>query len=263
MQVLKFTLSGNTAIFKRPDVNSNVYFTYSHIHKVALLGILGSICGFGGYTQQKIHNNSCKTKNKKSAETVQPMDYPEFYEKLKNLKIAIKPSKPIYSKKIQKFNNSVGYASKEDGGNLIVTEQWIENPSWEIYILLDSDVANEIKNRILENNFVYIPYLGKNDHFANIQNAEVFNAEKVSSNNIKVNSMIENSKIQEFYDEEYDEDDDDDEIEDIFYRESLPTALEKVANQYILSKLVYTNKLLKLSDTENIFECQKENIYFL
>ena len=49
METVKFTLSGQTAFFKKPDVNEYCYFTYGHIHKVALLGILGAIVGYTGY----------------------------------------------------------------------------------------------------------------------------------------------------------------------------------------------------------------------
>ena len=52
MKTLRFTLSGKTAFFKKPEVNSYVYFTYGNIHKVALLGIFGAILGYGGYTQK-------------------------------------------------------------------------------------------------------------------------------------------------------------------------------------------------------------------
>ena len=52
MDVLKFQLSGETAFFKRPDVNTYLYFTYGNIHKVALLGMLGAIMGYKGYNSQ-------------------------------------------------------------------------------------------------------------------------------------------------------------------------------------------------------------------
>ena len=39
METLKFTLTGQNAFFKKPDVNEYCYFTYGHIHKVALLGM--------------------------------------------------------------------------------------------------------------------------------------------------------------------------------------------------------------------------------
>ena len=52
MESLCFTLSGKTAFFKKPEVNTYVYFTYGNIHKVALLGIFGAILGYGGHTQK-------------------------------------------------------------------------------------------------------------------------------------------------------------------------------------------------------------------
>ena len=72
MKAIKFNLSGKFAHFKKPDVNSYAYFTYSHIHKIAVLGILGSILGLKGYNQFE----------------PKEMKYPEFYEKLKDFKIS-------------------------------------------------------------------------------------------------------------------------------------------------------------------------------
>ena len=70
MQALKFTLSGKTAFFKRPEVNT-YYFTFGNIHRVALLGIFGAILGYQGY------NNT--------------IELPEFYQKLKDIKLSILP----------------------------------------------------------------------------------------------------------------------------------------------------------------------------
>lgn len=153
MEAIKFTLSGDTAFFKKPEVNAYCYFTYNNIHQVALLGMFGAILGYNGYAQE-MH---C---------------YPEFYEKLRKLKVCIVPKceKGIIKKKIQTFNNSVGYASKENGGNLIVKEQWLENPVWDIYILLDCDEARILAEKLETQTCVYMPYLGKNDHPARISN---------------------------------------------------------------------------------------------
>ena len=71
MRALKFTLSGKNAFFKKPEVNAYFYFTYGQIHRVALLGILGAIVGYKGY--------GCTG------------TYPEFYEKLKDLKVSVVP----------------------------------------------------------------------------------------------------------------------------------------------------------------------------
>lgn len=110
MKVLRFTLSGKQAFFKKPEVNKYYYFTYGHIHRVALLGLLGTVMGYSGYAH---------IVQKKKMEAP---EYPEFYEQLKELKMAVIPccEKGSFPQKIIAFNNSVGYASMEKGGNLIV-----------------------------------------------------------------------------------------------------------------------------------------------
>ena len=98
--------------------------------------------GYGGYAQKKW------TVPKKGQGLVE--EYPEFYEKLKELKISVVPENQggYIQKKVQIFNNSVGYASDEQGGNLIVKEQWLENPIWDIYIMLDCEEAEKIASAL-------------------------------------------------------------------------------------------------------------------
>jgi len=174
MKAVSFELSGKTACFRKPDVNQFAYFTYNNIHKPALLGILGAILGLGGYNQLSAKNRRVEEFNKgKKKKEKQELDsgFPEFYEKLKDLKLSITPIAPhgYFSKKIQAFNNSVGYASREMGGNLIVREQWLENPKWQIIVLdNESDEYVKLKEYLLNGKCEFIPYLGKNDHPATI-----------------------------------------------------------------------------------------------
>lgn len=267
MQALKFTLNGRTAFFKKPDVNSNIYFTYGHIHKVALTGIFGAILGYKGYnSMNSYHKDEKKDKNKKK--------FPEFYEKLRELKISIVPNNNcgIIDKKFNVFNNSVGYASKEQGGNLIVKEQWLENPSWDIYVLLDNDEAIKIKDAILNRSFVYIPYLGKNDHMAEFHNIEIFDCNKVSNVNY-IDSFFkkENYKISvKPSDEEEDFSDwddencyDEDEILNFKYEERLPIALDELTNLYVLENLIYTNSFLEEISNTLIYSVSNKVLQFI
>ena len=137
MEAVRFTLSGRTAFFKKPEVNAYYYFTYSQIHKIALMGMFGAILGYARYAQK---NWQIMKKGQEIA-----VEYPEFYEKLHELKISIVPKneRGYIPKKVQIFNNSVGYASEEQGGNLIIKEQWLENPEWDIYVLIDCDEAEK------------------------------------------------------------------------------------------------------------------------
>ena len=160
MKALSFKLSGEFAFFKKPDVNEHVYFSYNNIPKPTLLGLLGAIIGLGGYAKE------CELGNRNN---------PEFYEKLKHLKIALIPLAKFgrFNKKIQTFNNGVGYANKD--GNLIIKEQWLENPAWQI---------------LMEKKAIFIPYLGKNDHFASISEVKIVNLDEFKEKKGEIISLV-------------------------------------------------------------------------
>ena len=211
MRVLKFDLKGKTAFFKSPEVNL-CYFTYAALDCV-LLGIFGAIMGYKGY------NNGYDV-------------YPEYYERLQHLKVSIIPGEErgVFDKKFQNFNNSVGYASQEQGGNLIVREQWLENPKWTIYVSLNSDESLKLADMIKNRECVYMPYLGKNDHPAVIENVEILSIEKTEAENQRIHSLAPADDL------EFDWD-------DALYRyeEYLPSALTERTNQYQMKKFVLTD----------------------
>lgn len=255
MKALKFKLSGNTAFFKKPDVNSCVYFTYNCIHKVALLGMLGAVLGYAGYNNSKM---KFEMKGKKSKENE---GLPEFYEKLKNLKVSIVPlnEKGFVPKKIQTFNNSVGYASQEQGGNLIVKEQWLYNPSWDIYVLLDDEEAGKIADYITSNKAVYLPYLGKNDHYADITEAEVI---EISESSVFTNIDSLCLKDSFKFDIPEDDDFDSDEVVDVFkYEEKLPCGLDEKTGMYTYKTFIYTN-MDAATKNQTVYKCENRNIVF-
>lgn len=213
MKVLKFDLKGKTAFFKNPEVNTYYYFTYGNIHKPALLGIFGAILGYRGYENQ--------------AGT-----FPEYYEKLKDIQISIVPKKENghFNRKIQYFNNSVGYASYEQGGNLIVKEQWLEDPHWTIYVQISNEEGYRLAQMILNKQCVYIPYLGKNDHLATIENPQLIDIEKQNSQNSCIHSLAKAIDI-EF-----------DWYTSLFkYEEYLPMTLKESTNLYKLEKMILTD----------------------
>lgn len=233
MKALKFTLSGKTAFFKRPEVNTYYYFTFGNIHKVALLGIFGAILGYQGY-------NATKDKG-----------LPEFYQKLHDLKISIIPrNKNGYiSKKIQYFNNSVGYASNELGGNLIVKEQWLENPIWDIVVLLDCQEADKLASALLNNTCIYIPYLGKNDHPADISNVEIIELKEKEIKTDKIICLFPKDMFEEAEDQG-----------DYYkYQESLPISLDVDTGMYKYEVFIQTNLLL---DGKTAYSFNQENIIF-
>lgn len=243
MEVLRFTLRGKSGCFRKPEVNSYCYFTYGNIHKVALLGIFGAILGYNGYTQMQ------GFKKTKAAEKITE-SYPEFYERLRALKISILPlaAKGLIPKKIQSFNNSVGYASKELGGNLIVKEQWLENPEWEICLLVDSEESVKVKEALLNKKCVYYPYLGRNDHLADITAVVVENVEKCD---FELGALAclwpkQEVKIAEL---DFDEKEELGAFCTFKYQEVLPYGMDGWTNHYLYQTFMYTDAFVEVENT--------------
>lgn len=240
MEILKFRLSGETAFFKKPDVNSYFYYTYNNIHKIALLGILGSILGLKGYNQQRDYNA-----------------FPEFYEKLKDIKLSVVPLKDSFNKKIQTFTNTSGFYNEDSNKlpcTLLYKEQWLENPEWEIYILLDdSDLLQELKDRLINLKFVYNPYLGSNKHFANIDEIKVIEDYKIINNANRIDSLYNkkdfavtgkcNDDPNQWKTEEY-----------------LPVGLQDHTNLYNIRPFVNTN--MSIEGSKDIWVVNEKNLYF-
>lgn len=130
----------------------------------------------------------------------------------------------IFKKKIHTFNNSVGYANKD--GNLIVKEQWLEKPVWDIYILLDCNESEHIAELLKSRNCVYFPYLGKNDHPADIKDVKRLALRNITDKEIVISSLfLKNTG-------EMAELDEDDDTGIVRYCEKLPVALNAYTNLY-------------------------------
>ncbi|MDO5650028.1 MAG: type I-B CRISPR-associated protein Cas5b [Gallicola sp.] len=243
MKALEFKLKGETAFLKIPEVNTYRYLTYSSIHKVAIQGILGAIVGLKGYGN------------------FQQGKYPEFYEKLQNIKVSIKIENPMdIKKKFQSFNNTVGYASNEQGNNLIITEQWLEKPSWRIRLLVES-IPEElpIVDYLLNKKAVYIPYLGKNDHFATIEEVNMIEMEEIEEvpDNIIIDGLFTTDVFKVYSPGSF---------KKIYkYSEYLPIALESEFNHYEKEDLSQTDGKLKLKESKQISKgtlFKKDNHYY-
>ncbi len=180
MMVFSFDLAGDFALFKKNDANDMVYISYNFIHKPSLLGILGAIIGLTGYAK----SGTCK--------------HPEFYNKLKNLKIAIKPNyiKPL-KKVIVCFNNASGLASINSaniGQTWQVKEQVLVGEpeiKYTIFILdNDSEEFRKLRGKIKNGETEYPLYFGKNEFFAYYDNYQEYSCDNISENTLNIHSLV-------------------------------------------------------------------------
>lgn len=246
MKAIKFHLRGTFAFFKKPDVNKQVYFTFDHIHKVALLGILGSILGKGGY-RDRCEDNVL----------------PPFYEELKDLKVSIVPivQQGYFSKKIQYFTNTTKLASKvsKKPSTLEVKEQWIEKPCWDIYITNENHPDFHILFDMLVNRkAIYIPYLGKNDHPAIIENVKMIDVTPCEEEYITMHSLFQENfvEVEHVANVEIDE-------RPYFFSNPLPIVLHPETGLYELEKLTHTNLPVSVTNPSKIWMDDEKGLYFI
>lgn len=238
MDVLKFKTTSPFSIFKKNDARFGLDLTYSHIHKNVIKGIVGAIIGLEGYNVHSIKKRMGLTNE----------DFPEFYTKLENLKVSIVPvtENGDFEKFIETFTETQGMFG-DKGGTLIVKEQQISKGNWEIYLKLDEleeAIAEKIKDYFLNSKAEYLPYLGKNEHFATITDVELLTLKESTEDTVKIDSLfIKNADEEIDYNSE--DADEEDEIATYYLEELMPVSLDKTTGRYVLETLVFTDTLVE------------------
>ncbi|MBN2694899.1 hypothetical protein JXR93_09575, partial [bacterium] len=262
-KLISFIIKSEMGFLKKPDINDGIYLTYNMIHKPSILGILGAIIGLEGYKEVIKQKVEKPKKNSKALFTEEKeinnsIQYPEYYQKLQNIKIGIKPigdDKGNFQKTVIKYNNNTGFANK-GGANLMISEQTLISPSYKIYLLLDLD--NEIESKlysfIKEQKAEFLPYLGKNDfslwwdknrveeyEFEKLEAAKSFSIDTIfKKEEAIVNHILKAVTRREFSQEK----------NSFFYFEKLPIGFNEKLFQYELADFAYTNA--KLSESIKI-----------
>lgn len=236
-KLISFDLKADFAFFKKPDYNDGLLLSYNMLHKPALLGVLGALTGMQGHQRKG--------------------ELPEYYVKLRSLMVAIEPighEKGNFKKTSVKYTNTVGYANLD--GNLLIEETMLIRPSYRCYLLLNLDNADDKKiHEYLLSGFAdYIPYLGKNEYQAWIEdNVKEYQFSsyapkgefKIASIFIKEDTLRKQKIIQRFSfttNSMVEED-------AYCYFETLPTGFDQDLMQYEMSHFVYTNWVLKHDTT--------------
>jgi CRISPR-associated protein Cas5h len=218
------------------------------------LGILGAIIGEKGfYDEEKLLKS--EGKGKKATSAYERGVKPDYYATLEHLKIGIQPLKSengAYTKAMVQYNNGTGMASDEQGGNLMVKEQFIIAPAYRCFILLERmDYTEQKLYDYLKKGWAeYLPYLGKNDFslwWTNFQEYDIQPAtEERSGFEIKT-IFIKEAPIKEGKERtrSFDIADNSPGGNKFMYFESLPVGYDTVLWQYHYESFAYTNFSLK------------------
>jgi len=181
-RIISVDIKSDFGFLKKPDTNDPIYLTFNMLHKPALLGILGAILGEKGFQKHG--------------------ELPEYYKKLKDLKVSIAPleedgeifhNNGNFTKTIVTYNNTTGLASEEEGGNLMITEQSIVAPAFKCWVLLDmeKEIESKLFNYLKNNHAEYLPYFGKNEYSLWWNKFTVYDFEPfVPETEFKINSLF-------------------------------------------------------------------------
>ena len=235
-KLISFTIKAEFGMFKKPDINDKIFVSYNMIHKPYLLGILGAIMGYAGHNQNKDKSKM-----------------PEYYEKLKDIRVAIAPSDEnggIFKKEFIIFNNTT------NGSIANITEQTLVNPAYRIYLELDDVKHKNLIDSLNNNQAVYPPYMGKNEFslwWDNFSIHENFDEIK-SKDKFEVVSIIKRDKDFEIRGTGYKE-----RTTNYFYLfERLPIGFDEQLKQYSYHDFLYTNSIFKSNKTlQNLYECDE------
>lgn len=248
LEILSLIVYSDFGIFKKPDINLN-YLTYEFIPKPMILGILGAIAGFKGWNSQE--------------------EVPDFYNKLKDLRIGIEPLKlnqqtklPYTSSNflpragvIQKifvtYNNYHGYGNERD--NLIIKEQLLIKPAYRIFVEKDGcpdELKEKLKGEMLTS--TYIPYMGKNEFLLSAILEGKDSVKNLTEDKVKINSLffsdiIKNDNLLQEIEEN---------VSFFNIYENYPYMLE--GSHYLFKKVIYSNRKFEV-DTNTI----RKNGYLL
>lgn len=254
-KLISIDLQADFGFFRKPDANNTINLSYNMLHKPALLGILGAIIGLEGY---KEHDK-----------------LPEYYKKLKDLKIGGEPlnnhEKGNFQKTVIKYSNTVGYANK--GTNYLTEEATLIKPAYRVYILLDIESFDHAKlyEYLKEGKADYLPYFGKNEFYAwwesrgNDFKEYELGENKCFSDSFRVRTLLQKTN-QSFKDQkaeiQFDFLNFDKEEATYFYFERLPVGFDEKLNQYELGDFAYTTfKLTPNTMLGNLYWIKEENYY--
>lgn len=249
MEIIKFDISSMLAKITMPPFNGSQP-SYPHIHKCTVLGILGAIIGI---EKDKMKYKSDSKKQEKQEK------HPTYYEKLKDIDVAITPYKESFPSVITQITDTTRMYNK--GENIVNTVELLVNPKWTVYIKSDSNIYFEkIKEHLLKKQFYFIPYLGMNCFQANIENVEVLEGQCIEDfKSIK--------KIDSFFIKEnvkHGEDEDGDGVRIYSGIRIMPIGYIDGLYQYNEKQMLYTNdSITAINNYSNIVKADNKVLFFI
>jgi CRISPR-associated protein Cas5h len=182
-QAVKFKLSGDYALFKKPFANNQPQ-SFVIPPKTAILGMVGAIMG---WRKEDYINN---------------LPFDKFLYAVRLLTSKIKKETVglnLMQGKNGKFTfneNPISNPSPDRGQRSPTRYEFIKNIEWEIFLIIEEQTIQvELFERLQKKKFVYNPNLGMQQLFAKIENEEIKEVEKCQILNDNIYTSFEKNFI--------------------------------------------------------------------
>jgi CRISPR-associated protein Cas5h len=165
-QAIKFKLSGDYALFKKPFANNQPQ-SFVIPPKTAILGLIGAIMGWS------------------KSEYIKILPFDNFFYAVKLLTDKIKKETVginIMQGKNAKFTVNENPISNppERGQRSPTRYEFIKDIKWEIFLMInDLNICEKFFERLQSKKFIYNPYLGMQQLFARINDENIIDVECV------------------------------------------------------------------------------------
>lgn len=173
--IIRLDIWSSFGCFTSPFSNIGGLLTYLIPPKTSIIGMIGSILGYGFDDYDEEENNIKKYR----------------IEELYDIKISVQPRFKLKTRKIT-FNSHYG----NEPHMLNIKEDVLINPRYELFLKFPKKLESEEKlfiNRLIKNETIYNLYMGRNEFFLNYK----------YKGSLKQNSLIiDNYNTDDFFDDE-------------------------------------------------------------
>lgn len=182
-KVIKFNLSGNYALFKKPFANNQPQ-SFVIPPKTAILGLIGAIMGWS------------------KEDYIKNLPFDQFGYAVRLLTQKIKKETVginLMQGKNGKFTcneNPISHPSLDRGQRSPTRYEFIKDIEWEIFLLIDEQLIREkLFERLQKKIFVYNPNLGMQQLFARIEDENSFDIELAKEINNNLYTSFEKNLV--------------------------------------------------------------------
>lgn len=170
--LLSFNLRADFAIFRDQSITTS-HATYIIPPKTTIVGLIAAILGV-------------ERKNTFKSNTIDTIYTEKYINLLKSIKIGIR----VLNKDISKINLFTNNISLKKAGGKPFKKELLVNPNYEIFILAETSLLEEIKNHISKAEYKYTPFLGNAYCLAKLNNARLLRFNYVITPAGKVTSTV-------------------------------------------------------------------------